>query len=31
MKSVIVPPFVGSDETIEWDLDLTKKEAPKKK
>jgi hypothetical protein len=29
MKAVIVPSFVGDRETVEWELDLTVKEAPK--
>jgi hypothetical protein len=31
MKAVIVPPFDGGDETVEWEIDLTPKEDPNKK
>ncbi len=30
MKSVIVPPFTGSDETVQWELDLSPKKDEKK-
>ena len=29
LKKVLVPPFVGSEETVEWEIDLTPKEKPK--
>lgn len=29
MKAVIVPPFDGSEETVDWEFDLTPKEDPK--
>jgi hypothetical protein len=29
MKKVIVPPFEGSDETVEWEINLTAKEDEK--
>ncbi len=29
MKKVIVPPFDGGDETLDWEIDLTPKEEPK--
>lgn len=31
MKAVIVPPFVGPEETVEWEIDLTAKEKPEDK
>lgn len=31
MKAVIVPPFDGAEETVEWEVDLTPKEDPNKK
>jgi len=29
MKSVIVPPFDGTEESVDWEIDLTPKEDPK--
>lgn len=31
MKAVIVPPFDGGEETVDWEIDLTPKEDPNKK